>query len=139
MGTTGITASIGGTNRTNLVFKAGSNFAVRADGTLYAAGIISDKGAYSSLQFVGNGTSENGFDIKCAGSGFYWLGGQYDEVSPYKYVIKIDVDIPSNFTIDKATLTIRHIPLYNGGSIYGSARNIRCKRLNLANGQNICI
>lgn len=38
LGTSGITAAINGTNRSNLVFKAGSNFGVASDGTLYASG-----------------------------------------------------------------------------------------------------
>ena len=38
LGTTGIEASIGGTKRTGLVFKAGSNFGVTSDGHLYATG-----------------------------------------------------------------------------------------------------
>ena len=38
LGTTGITSSIGGTNRSDLVFKAGNNFGVSSDGTLYANG-----------------------------------------------------------------------------------------------------
>ena len=36
LGTTGITASIGGTSRSNLIFKAGSNFGVDSSGNLYA-------------------------------------------------------------------------------------------------------
>ena len=36
LGTEGINAQIGGTQRTDLVFKAGSNFGVTNDGTLYA-------------------------------------------------------------------------------------------------------
>ena len=38
LGTSGITAAINGTNRSNLVFKAGANFGVASDGTLYANG-----------------------------------------------------------------------------------------------------
>ena len=38
LGTTGITAAIGGTNRSGLVFKAGDNFGVSSGGTLYANG-----------------------------------------------------------------------------------------------------
>lgn len=38
LGTTGITASIGGTSRNDLVFKAGNNFGVTSGGILYANG-----------------------------------------------------------------------------------------------------
>jgi hypothetical protein len=38
LGTTGISASIGGVNRTDLVFKAGNNFGVSSSGVLYANG-----------------------------------------------------------------------------------------------------
>ena len=38
LGTSGITAAINGTNRSNLVFKAGSKFGVSSDGTMYASG-----------------------------------------------------------------------------------------------------
>ena len=38
LGTTGITAAIGGTNRSDLVFKAGDSFGVSSGGTLYANG-----------------------------------------------------------------------------------------------------
>lgn len=40
LGTEGIEALIGGTQRTDLVFKAGSNFGVKSDGTLYANNAI---------------------------------------------------------------------------------------------------
>lgn len=36
LGTSGITATIGGTSRSNIVFKAGSNFGVDSSGTMYA-------------------------------------------------------------------------------------------------------
>lgn len=38
LGTTGITATIGGTSRSNLIFKAASNFGVDSSGNLYASG-----------------------------------------------------------------------------------------------------
>ena len=38
LGTSGITSSIGGTERSDLVFKAGNNFGVSSGGTLYADG-----------------------------------------------------------------------------------------------------
>lgn len=38
LGTSGITAAINGTNRSSLVFKAGSKFGVASDGTMYASG-----------------------------------------------------------------------------------------------------
>lgn len=40
LGTTGITATIGGTSRSNIVFKAGSNFGVNSSGTLYAKNAV---------------------------------------------------------------------------------------------------
>lgn len=40
LGTTGITATIGGTSRSNIVFKAGSNFGVNSSGTLYSKNAV---------------------------------------------------------------------------------------------------
>jgi len=40
LGTTGITATIGGTSRSNIIFKAGSNFGVNSSGTLYAKNAV---------------------------------------------------------------------------------------------------
>ena len=40
LGTTGITATIGGTSRDNIVFKAGDNFGVNSSGVLYAKSAV---------------------------------------------------------------------------------------------------
>jgi len=40
LGNTGITATIGGTNRSNIVFKAGDNFGVTNTGTIYAKNAV---------------------------------------------------------------------------------------------------
>ena len=40
LGTLGITATIGGTSRSNIVFKAGNNFGVNSSGTLYAKSAV---------------------------------------------------------------------------------------------------
>ena len=59
LGTTGITASINGVNRSNLVFKAGNNFAVDASGNLYANNAILSAATVSGAINATSGTFDN--------------------------------------------------------------------------------
>lgn len=59
LGTTGITASIGGTSRSNLIFKAGSNFGVDSSGNLYANNAILSSATVSGEVNATSGTFSN--------------------------------------------------------------------------------
>lgn len=78
------------------------------------ATIITDKGLMSNLQFYGN----NGK--------FVILGMDYNEMNNefQKYNISIYADIPENFTIEKAYITIIHQPCLWNDVNYGYTRNI---------------
>lgn len=78
------------------------------------ATIITDKGLMSNLQFCGN----NGE--------FVILGMDYNEMNNefQKYNISIYADIPENFTIEKAYITIIHQPCLWNDVNYGYTRNI---------------
>lgn len=78
------------------------------------ATIITDKGLMSNLQFYGN----NGK--------FVILGMDYNEMNNefQKYNISIYADIPENFTIEKAYITIIHQPCLWNDANYGYTRNI---------------
>lgn len=68
LGTTGITATIGGTSRSNLVFKAGSKFGVANNGTLYAnEANISGTITTSSLSCTGG-------HLKISKTGWFSIG-----------------------------------------------------------------
>ena len=66
LGTTGITATIGGTSRSNIILKAGSNFGVNSSGVLYANSAVftnanvSGTVNASSGSFTGSLYSSNG-------------------------------------------------------------------------------
>ena len=111
---------------------ANENFKVLEDGSIetkngsfsgdiYLAdgsNIVGGKGLYSNLQFI----SSNQFEK---------IGYQADEMNTrnLKQSIKIQCNIPENFTIEKAFITLFHRPmaLGNVNNIvdYGYARNIR--------------
>lgn len=59
LGTTGITAQIGGTSRSNLIFKAGSNFGVDSSGNLYANNAILSSATVSGEVNATSGTFSN--------------------------------------------------------------------------------
>lgn len=70
LGTTGITATIGGTSRSNIILKAGSNFGVNSSGVLYANSAVfsnaSVQGSISGSSISGgsiSGTSISGSSI----------------------------------------------------------------------------
>lgn len=71
LGTSGITAAINGTNRSNLVFKAGSKFGVSSDGTLYASGASLAGDIVASSLTLASGGSLSGIN-------YNQLGGKPD-------------------------------------------------------------
>ena len=104
LGTTGITATIGGTSRDNIIFKAGSNFGVNSSGTLYASnavlsnanvsGVISSS-TISGTAFTGGTININdyfsvnangGTQISTSGGGFFTT-----RTSTHPYVSALNV------------------------------------------------
>ena len=88
--------------------------------------IISEDGVLSNLRFIGYGVSEIYGDKLCAGD-FYLLGFEpkaYTGQVVDKYNIFIDVNIPSNFIVAGAYITMTHVPQHinvPSGSIYSTA------------------
>ena len=65
LGTTGINATIGGTSRSNIIFKAGNNFGVNNSGTLYANNAVFSNASISGVinSSTISGTAINGGTI----------------------------------------------------------------------------
>lgn len=59
LGTTGITATIGGTSRSNIIFKAGSNFGVDSSGNLYSNNATLSSATVSGEVNATSGTFSN--------------------------------------------------------------------------------
>lgn len=83
LGTNGITATINGTSRSDLVFKAGDDFAVCADGCLYAASgefggnLTGDVCKFKKLEAEEGGTIEVG-EWTFQDDGLEYSGGVFD-------------------------------------------------------------
>lgn len=83
LGTSGITATINGVSRSDLVFKAGEDFAVCADGCLYAASgefggnLTGDVCQFKKLEAVAGGTIEIG-EWTFQDDGMEYAGGVFD-------------------------------------------------------------
>lgn len=74
--------------------------------------ILGGKGLLSNLQFQGLNYSFNDYSIQGA-FGFmgYWIADTGDNISAHKSRIVILADIPENFTIEKAIVTLIHRPI----------------------------
>lgn len=89
--------------------------------------VIGGDGLFTNLQYTSSGRF-NGYELLGYDSGMTYSG------SPYSHSdIAIDVDLPENFTVTSAYLTLYHTPVYwywwdnsgNSGEGWGYSRNIR--------------
>lgn len=133
----GGSATLGGTNNGNgeLIIKDSSdvekvkinNLGITlADDTE----IIGGDGVLSTFQY--NGINDYWFTphVSSYTNGYWFLGYNSDMFSEnWGNYIFFDVNIPSNFTISSATITIFHSPVYwdNGGdyALWGYCRNVK--------------
>ena len=90
------------------------------------ASLVGGKGLLSNLQFMGKAsTLSTGIERGNYGV----LGFLTDFTTAFRNEIEIDVDVPENFTIESAYITLRHYPLkvmYDGQTKgWGYARKLR--------------
>ena len=119
LGTTGITASIGGTSRSNIVLKAGSNFGVNSSGTLYSKNAVMTDVDVSGKITATSGTI-GGCTINSSGKLQVADANITGTISTSK--LSSDVITTTNFSaqninatkINSGTLSSAGIDIYNG-------------------------
>lgn len=119
LGTTGITASIGGTSRSNIVFKAGSNFGVNSSGTLYSKSAV-----LTDVDVSGKITATSGTIGGCTINSSGVLQVKNANISGTISTDKLDSSVitTSNFSaqtinankITSGTLNSAGVDIYNG-------------------------
>ena len=95
----------GNASISNGTVKINENGIQMADG----ASLVGGKGLLSNLQFVGNANDLLANGVKRGN--YALLGFVTDYMEAYRNEIEIDIDIPEDFTIEKAYITLRHYPL----------------------------
>lgn len=117
LGTTGITAKIGNTNRSDLIFKAGSNFGVQKDGSLFATdGVI---GGWS----INDSTLTNGKTTLGSG-GLKWVNGS----SFFAAGVGSNEPVGSKFSA-------KGFYIYHDVTTTGSPSNISTGEIGIVNGR----
>lgn len=119
LGTTGITAPIGGTSRSNIVFKAGSNFGVNSSGTLYSKSAV-----LTDVDVSGKITATSGTIGGCTINSSGVLQVKNANISGTISTDKLDSSVitTSNFSaqtinankITSGTLNSAGVDIYNG-------------------------
>lgn len=99
------------------------------------AELIGGNGLLSSLQFDSKNVNWGANTL----TGYWFLGYNYEEylgIGVYKNWLEIDAEIPTNFVVTSAYVTLYHIPV-TWGSYKGYCRNL--KLYNVSNPTNLSI
>lgn len=120
LGISGISATIGGISRSNLVFKAGNNFGVNSDGDLFCnnaiinGNMVTGDGVLTNLYF--QGVCGDGNDIITRAQPFFVGFGiemnfDTNKYQAFKRYLDFNVVIPTNFSIVSAKIIFYHEPV----------------------------
>lgn len=98
------------------------------------ATLVGGKGLLSNLQFVGNGAHSPDDNLDTTFGSFERLGFEVDSMNGLcvRNYILITADIPNNFTVAKAYITLSHYPIFFKN--WGYARKLKLYRRTVSDG-----
>lgn len=145
LGNSGITATIGGTSRSNIVFKAGSNFGVNSSGDLFCnnatinGNMVTSDGVLTYMSVDGlNCLNEAGQDGNYAWNFLGFLVEENETQTAYRAYytyFEFKITIPENYEVEEARIVCCHNPITwsfeSGNDLIGCSKDLKVYKVTL--------